>query len=118
MTNILVVGGGAREHALAWALGQSPQRPWVYVAPGNPGVDGTWLGALEAGPDGTGAPRASRVDIAAGDVDALLAYACAQQIDLTVVGPEAPLMLGLADRFRASGLRVVGPDRASARLEG
>jgi phosphoribosylamine---glycine ligase len=118
MTNILVVGGGAREHTLAWALGRSPQQPRIYVAPGNPGVDGAWLGAREAIPDGDDAPRASRVDIAADDVEALLAYAHSQQIDLTVVGPEAPLMLGLTDRFRASGLRVVGPDRAAARLEG
>jgi phosphoribosylamine---glycine ligase len=118
LTNILVVGGGAREHALAWALGQSPQRPRVYVAPGNPGVDGAWLGAREAVQGGIDAPRASRVDIAPDDVEALFAYARAQQIDLTVVGPEAPLMLGLADRFRASGLRVVGPNRAAARLEG
>jgi phosphoribosylamine--glycine ligase len=109
---ILVIGGGAREHALAWKLAQSHHRPALFVAPGNPGI-------TRAQPHASAAPApASRVALAADDLDGLVAYARAESIDLAVVGPEAPLTLGLADRLRAAGVRVCGPGQAGARLEG
>lgn len=98
---VLVVGGGGREHALAWALSQSPALTALYAAPGNPGI----------------ARLARCVPVAADAVDALVDLAVAERIDLTVVGPEQPLALGLADRLRARGLRVFGPSRAAAALE-
>jgi phosphoribosylamine--glycine ligase len=101
---ILIVGGGGREHALAWKSAQSPLAEKVYVAPGNAGT------ALE--------PGLENVPIAAEDVPALLEFARAQAIDLTIVGPEAPLVLGIVDQFRAAGLRCFGPTRAAAQLEG
>ncbi|MGZ8218219.1 phosphoribosylamine--glycine ligase [Methylomagnum sp.] len=101
---ILIVGGGGREHALAWKSAQSPQAETVYVAPGNAGT------ALE--------PSLENVPIAAEDVPALLAFAQAQGIDLTIVGPEAPLVLGIVDQFRAAGLNCFGPTQAAAQLEG
>lgn len=100
---ILVIGSGGREHALAWALRQSPTVTEVLVAPGNPGT------ALV----GRNVP-----DIRSEDTGALLELARREAVDLTVVGPEGPLVEGLADRFRAAGLAVFGPDRAAARLEG
>ena len=110
---ILVVGSGAREHALVWKLARSHHRPTIYAAPGNPGI-------ARVGRDGADAAGVdvSCVGLGAEDVDGLLAFAREHAIDLTVVGPEVPLMLGIADRFRAAGLRICGPDRAGARLEG
>ena len=102
--NILVIGGGGREHALAWKIAQSPRAGKVFVAPGNAGT------AREA--------RCENVAIAAEDVDRLLEFAHQENIGLTVVGPEAPLVLGVVDRFRAAGLRCFGPTRAAAQLEG
>lgn len=102
--NILIVGGGGREHALAWKAAQSPQVGKIYVAPGNAGT------AREA--------KTENVAIAAEDVDALAAFARAHHIDLTIVGPETPLILGIVDRFTESGLRCFGPDRRAAALEG
>jgi phosphoribosylamine--glycine ligase len=99
---VLLVGGGGREHALAWKLSRSPRLGKLYAAPGNPGI----------------AQVAECLDIAADDVDHLLAFAVKERIDLTVVGPEIPLMKGLADRFRAAGLAVFGPSAAAARIEG
>jgi phosphoribosylamine---glycine ligase len=99
---VLLVGSGGREHALAWKLAQSPRRPQLYCAPGNAGTAA--LGAT--------------VPIQAEDVDGLLAWALREKPDLTVVGPEAPLCAGLADRLQAAGLRVFGPSRAAAQLEG
>ena len=96
---ILIVGNGGREHALAWKLGQSARVQRLYVAPGNAGTAG------------------HNVDIAADDIPALLAFARENQIDLTVVGPEAPLAAGIVDIFQAAGMRVFGPKRAAARLE-
>ena len=101
---ILVVGGGGREHALAWKCAQSPRVDLVYVAPGNAGT------ALE--------PKVRNVPIAAEDVEALAAFAARERIQLTIVGPEAPLVAGVADRFAADGLACFGPSRAAARLEG
>ncbi|GAB5442669.1 MAG: phosphoribosylamine--glycine ligase [Fuerstiella sp.] len=99
---ILVVGQGGREHALVWKLAQCAQVDKVYCAPGNAGtaVDG------------------ENVDIAADDLGRLMSFAKHNQIDLTVVGPEAPLVAGIVDEFRAHGLKVFGPSRSAARLEG
>ncbi|MHB8763818.1 MAG: phosphoribosylamine--glycine ligase [Deferrisomatales bacterium] len=99
---VLVVGGGGREHALVWKLAQSPRVAKVYAAPGNAGT----------------ARLAENVAIAADDVERLAAFAAAEGIGLTVVGPEAALVAGIVDRFRARGLRVFGPSAAAARLEG
>ncbi len=101
---ILIVGGGGREHALAWKTAQSPLADKVYVAPGNAGT------ALE--------PHLKNVKIAAADVQGLLAFALRESIDLTIVGPEAPLVLGIVDTFRAAGLKCYGPTQAAAQLEG
>ena len=101
---VLIVGGGGREHALAWKIAQSPKVEKVFVAPGNAGT------AREA--------RCENVAIAAEDVDGLLRFAQQDKIDLTLVGPEAPLVLGVVDRFRAAGLRIFGPTKDAARLEG
>ena len=100
---VLVVGGGGREHALAWKLAQSPQVAEVLVAPGNAGT------ATEA--------RCRNVDLAAEDVEGLLCLARAENVALTVVGPEGPLSLGIVDAFREAGLRIFGPTKAAARLE-
>jgi phosphoribosylamine--glycine ligase len=101
MANILVVGSGAREHALVWKLAQSPQHPRLYAAPGNPGM----------------ATLAECFALAPDDDAALLQFAREQGIDLVVVGPEAPLARGLADVLRAAGIPVFGPGRAGAQLE-
>jgi phosphoribosylamine---glycine ligase len=101
---ILIIGGGGREHALAWKCAQSPRVQHVFVAPGNAGT------ALEA--------KLSNVDIAADDIDALLAFAAGEKVDLTIVGPEGPLVAGVVDRFTAAGRACFGPSRAAARLEG
>ena len=98
---ILVIGGGGREHALAWKLSQSPKTTKVYVAPGNGGT------ALS--------PKYENLPIT--DVVALREWAQAQKIALTVVGPEAPLAAGVVDEFRAHGLRIFGPTQAAAQLE-
>ena len=102
--NILIIGGGGREHALAWKAAQSPRVETVFVAPGNGGT------AQE--------PGVQNLDIAAEDLDALVAFASAQAIGLTIVGPEAPLVAGLVDRFQAAGLPCFGPTQGAAQLEG
>ncbi len=99
---ILVIGSGGREHALAWKLAQSPQVEQIFVAPGN---------------GGTGSGQIENIPIDALDIAKLLEFAQTAHIDLTVVGPEAPLALGLVDAFQAAGLRVFGPSRAAAQLE-
>jgi phosphoribosylamine--glycine ligase len=101
---ILIVGGGGREHALAWKCARSPRVRQVFVAPGNAGT------ALE--------PNVSNVDIPADAIEALLAFATREDIGLTIVGPEGPLVAGIVDRFRAAGRACFGPSRAAARLEG
>jgi phosphoribosylamine--glycine ligase len=98
---ILVIGGGGREHALAWKLAQSPKVQRTYVAPGNGGTAAD--------------PRLQNVEIT--DVKALADFAQAEKIALTVVGPEQPLAAGVVDEFRARGLRVFGPTKAAAQLE-
>ncbi len=99
---VLIVGGGGREHALAWKLRQSPRLTQLYCAPGNAGI----------------AEHAECVPIAAADVKGLLRFAREHKIDLTVVGPELPLTMGLVDQFTAEGLRAFGPTAGAARLEG
>ncbi|MFC5576735.1 phosphoribosylamine--glycine ligase [Lysobacter niabensis] len=101
---ILVIGSGGREHALAWKLAQSPRVTEVLVAPGNAGT------ANEA--------KCRNVDVAASDLDGLLALAKSEGVGVTVVGPEGPLVAGVVDRFRAAGQRVFGPTAAAAQLEG
>ncbi|WP_058962181.1 phosphoribosylamine--glycine ligase [Type-E symbiont of Plautia stali] len=101
---ILVIGNGGREHALAWKAAQSPLAETVFVAPGNAGT------ALE--------PALQNVAISATDVPALLAFAQKEKIDLTIVGPEAPLVIGVVDAFRAAGQKIFGPTQAAAQLEG
>ena len=101
---VLIVGGGGREHALAWRVAQSENTQMVYVAPGNAGT------AAE--------PGIENVDIGAEDIAALKTFALGKQIDLTIVGPEAPLVNGIVDTFEAAGLKIFGPDRKAAQLEG
>ena len=101
---VLVIGGGGREHALAWKLAQSPRVTEVFVAPGNAGT------ALEN--------NVTNIDLSVSDLDGLVRFAENNAIDYTVVGPEAPLVGGLVDRFEAKGLRCFGPNADCARLEG
>jgi len=101
---VLVIGGGGREHALAWKAAQSPQVETVFVAPGNAGT------ALES--------NIQNVEINAEDIEALLAFSLQEKIDLTIVGPEAPLVAGVVDTFTASGLKCFGPSKGAAQLEG
>jgi len=99
---ILVVGGGGREHALIWKIKQSPLVEEIYCAPGNPGIAGL----------------AECVALAADDIDGLLAFARENGIDLTVVGPEVPLTMGIVDAFQSAGLKIFGPNKAAAQIEG
>lgn len=101
---VLIIGNGGREHALAWKSAQSSAVEQVFVAPGNAGT------ALE--------DKVSNVDISATDLDALVAFAQQNQIDLTIVGPEAPLVIGVVDAFDKAGLTIFGPTQAAAQLEG
>jgi phosphoribosylamine--glycine ligase len=101
---VLILGSGGREHAFAWKVANTPRIKAVFVAPGNAGT------ALEAG--------VTNVDIAADDVPKLIEFAKREQIDLTIVGPEAPLVIGVTDAFEAAGLRCFGPRKLAARLEG
>jgi phosphoribosylamine--glycine ligase len=101
---VLIVGGGGREHALAWKCAESARVQQIYVAPGNAGT------ATES--------KVSNVDIAALDIPGLVAFATREAIDLTIIGPEAPLVAGIVDAFTAAGLRCFGPSAAAARLEG
>ncbi|WP_233969079.1 phosphoribosylamine--glycine ligase [Pectobacterium polaris] len=102
--NILIIGNGGREHALAWKASQSTLAKRVYVAPGNAGT------ALE--------PALTNVDIAATDIPALVAFAQENHIDLTIVGPETPLVIGVVDAFQSAGLKIFGPTQSAAQLEG
>ncbi|MGM1053473.1 MAG: phosphoribosylamine--glycine ligase [Pseudomonadota bacterium] len=101
---VLIIGGGGREHALAWKVAQSPLVTSVLVAPGNAGT------ARE--------PDLVNVDIGVDDLDGLVAFARDESIDLTIVGPEAPLVAGVVDRFRDAGMAIFGPDAGAAQLEG
>ena len=101
---VLVVGGGGREHALAWKLAQSPRVDEVLVAPGNAGT--------------AGEPKCRNVAIAAMDIAALISLARAEGVGLTIIGPEGPLVAGIVDAFEAAGLPCFGPRKLAARLEG
>ncbi len=101
---ILIVGSGGREHALAWKAKQSPKVEKVFVAPGNPGT------ALEA--------SIENVALAVDDIAGLLAFAQTEKIDLTIIGPEIPLVMGIVDRFQQAGLKCFGPSAKAAQLEG
>jgi phosphoribosylamine--glycine ligase len=100
--NVLVIGGGGREHAIVWKIAQSGAVKKIYAAPGNAGI----------------AAHAECVGVAADDIEGLLKLALEKKIDLTVVGPEAPLVAGIVDLFASKGLRIFGFDRNGARLEG
>ncbi|MDN7138258.1 phosphoribosylamine--glycine ligase [Pseudidiomarina sp. 1ASP75-14] len=102
--NVLVIGGGGREHALAWKAAQSPLVETVFVAPGNAGT------ATEL--------KLENIDLAADDIDGLLTFAQDKNVGLTIVGPEAPLVAGVVDRFTEAGLKIFGPTQGAARLEG
>ena len=102
--NVLIVGSGGREHALSWKVAQSPRVGQVFVAPGNAGT------AREAG--------VSNVAIDVMDFAALAAFAKGNGVGLTIIGPEAPLVGGIVDHFRAEGLRCFGPTQGAAQLEG
>ncbi len=101
---VLVVGGGGREHALAWKAAQSPRVDNVYIAPGNAGTGRE--------------PKCENIDIGAEDIEALRAFAGHNAVDLTIVGPEMPLVAGIVDAFQAAGLHCFGPTKAAAQLEG
>ena len=97
--NILLIGSGGREHALAWKLRQSPHAETIYCAPGNPGMKGVTCINLS-------------------DINELAQFALEHNVGLTMVGPEAPLCAGIVNAFREKGLRIVGPDKDAAQLEG
>ncbi|EOW2078072.1 phosphoribosylamine--glycine ligase [Vibrio mimicus] len=101
---VLIIGSGGREHALAWKVAQNPQVETIYVAPGNAGT------ALEH--------KVQNVNIGITDIPALVAFAQDKAIELTIVGPEAPLVIGVVDSFRAAGLPIFGPTQGAAQLEG
>jgi len=99
---VLVVGGGGREHALCWKIAQSPLVETLYCAPGNPGI----------------AQVAECVNISADEIETLCEFAVAEKIDLTVVGPEVPLTMGIVNTFQDAGLEIFGPNKAAAQIEG
>ena len=99
---VLVIGSGGREHALVWKIQQSKKVTKIFCAPGNAGIK----------------KLAENVEISVTDVDALVAFAQENDIDLTVVGPEASLVAGIVDRFEENGLRIFGPDEKASILEG
>jgi phosphoribosylamine--glycine ligase len=101
---VLIIGGGGREHALAWKVGQSPRVEQVFVAPGNAGT------AHE--------PGLTNIAIEASELERLVAFARDEDVALTIVGPEAPLVEGVVDRFREAGLAIFGPTQGAAQLEG
>ncbi|MFB9137190.1 phosphoribosylamine--glycine ligase [Vibrio olivae] len=102
--NVLIIGGGGREHALGWKVAQNPEVDNIFVAPGNAGT------ALE--------PKLTNVSIQVEDIKRLVAFAKDNAVDLTIVGPEAPLVIGVVDAFRQAGLKIFGPTQAAAQLEG
>ncbi len=101
---VLVIGNGGREHALAWKAAQSPQVDEVFVAPGNAGT--------------LGEAHLTNIDIGVTDIPALLQFVKQNKVELTIVGPEAPLVAGVVDSFRAEGLKIFGPTQGAAQLEG
>ncbi|SES78097.1 phosphoribosylamine--glycine ligase [Thorsellia anophelis] len=104
LKNILILGNGGREHALAWKIAQSNDIQTVYVAPGNGGTANEY--------------KITNVAISATDIESLITFAKANHVDLTIVGPEAPLVIGVVDAFKKAGLAIFGPTQAAAQLEG
>lgn len=102
--NVLIIGSGGREHALAWKVAQADSTSHVFVAPGNAGTHGE--------------DKVSNVDIGVEDISALVDFAKSENIDLTIVGPEAPLVIGVVDAFTEAGLKCFGPTEGAAQLEG
>src|SRR5690349_9705681 len=100
--NVLLIGSGGREHALAWKLAASPLLTKLYAAPGNPGIGG----------------EAELVALSIDDHAGIVAFCKTKEIDLVVVGPEGPLVAGLSDALRQAGVKVFGPSKAAAQLEG
>src|SRR5919107_458607 len=98
---VLVIGGGGREHALVWKLAQSPRVSQLFCAPGNAGIESL----------------ARCLPIAADHIEELKKFAVSNGVDLTIVGPEAPLALGIADEFRKAKLKIFGPTRGAAQIE-
>lgn len=101
---VLIIGSGGREHALGWKAAQNPNVETIFIAPGNAGT------ALE--------PKLENVNIDVEDIAGLVAFAKEKAIELTIVGPEAPLVIGVVDAFREAGLPIFGPTQAAAQLEG
>ena len=101
---VMIVGNGGREHAMAWQVAKDPEVSRIYVAPGNAGT------ALE--------DKVSNVHLDMSQIGALIQFAKDKEVDLTIVGPEAPLVLGIVDAFEAEGLAIFGPSKAAAQLEG
>jgi phosphoribosylamine--glycine ligase len=101
---VLVVGGGGREHALSWKISQSPKVSQVFVAPGNGGTE------LE--------PKLTNVSIEADDIDGLARFALDENINLTIIGPEDPLVNGITNKFKDLGLKCFGPSKEASKLEG
>ena len=99
---VLIIGSGGREHTIAWKLQQSPLVTEIFCAPGNAGT----------------AKIAKNVEINSNDIEQLAEFAAGNEIDLTVVGPEEPLVNGIVDKFRENNLRIIGPDKNGAQLEG
>jgi phosphoribosylamine--glycine ligase (EC 6.3.4.13) len=101
---VLVIGAGGREHALAWQCAKFDEVEEVFVAPGNAGTQ------LEN--------KLTNIDISSEDIDGLITFVKDNQVDLTIVGPEAPLVIGVVDHFQAEGLAIFGPTAAASQLEG
>jgi phosphoribosylamine--glycine ligase len=101
---VLVVGEGGREHALSWKIAQSPKVTKVYVAPGNGGTEQEAL--------------LTNINIKSDDINELASFAMKEQIDLTIIGPEDPLVHGITDKFQALGLKCFGPSKDASQLEG
>ena len=101
---VLIIGNGGREHALGWKVAQNPTVEKIFIAPGNAGT------ALE--------PKLENIDISVENITGLVAFAQNNHIELTIVGPEVPLVIGVVDAFRAAGLAIFGPTQAAAQLEG
>ncbi len=99
---VLVIGGGGREHTLVWKVAQSPKVKKIYCAPGNAGI----------------AEYAECISIKADDIEQLASFSHHKNIDLTIVGPEIPLTLGIVDEFESKGLRICGPDKSASVIEG
>src|SRR5438105_482426 len=106
---VLVIGGGGREHALVWKLAQSPHIDQMWCAPGNAGIAGELLSKSGR--------QVENVSIGAEDLSRLLDFVTSERIDLTVVGPDNPLALGIGDLFRSNGLRIWGPNKKAAQFE-